>query len=136
MSLVDGCGLVVYQGASARRSARPAGLWPVVAYQVTAMAWQAIPNGIVRSTARAVRLPGLPGAEDLLRVFYRDLNGPARGVSFDYLHGVASCSVVTRAMPRLRPGLSRTRTTLTGREPKTEYHRHVTAAAWTVSVLS
>jgi hypothetical protein len=60
MSLVDGCVLVVYQGAPARRSARSAGLWPVVAYQVTAMAWQAIANGIVRSTARAVRLRACP----------------------------------------------------------------------------
>jgi hypothetical protein len=48
---------------------------------------------------------------------------------------VASRSVVTRAMPKALPGLSRTMTTVTGREPDTEYHRHVMTAAATVSVL-
>ena len=40
---------------------------------------------------------GLPGAEDLLRVFYRDLYGPPAGVAFDYPAGPAARSVVTRA---------------------------------------
>jgi hypothetical protein len=48
---------------------------------------------------------------------------------------VAVRSVVTRAMPKPVPGLSRTMTTVTGREPNTEYHRQVTTAAPTVSVL-
>jgi hypothetical protein len=56
MPAVAGSALLAYHGASARRSCRPAGSWPAVAYQVTAAAWQAIWNGTVRSTARAVRL--------------------------------------------------------------------------------
>jgi hypothetical protein len=42
------------------------------------MAWQASWNGMVRSTARPVGLRALPGAEDLLAVFYRDLRTLAR----------------------------------------------------------
>jgi hypothetical protein len=60
MSLVDGSDLVVYHGELRRRSCRVPGLWPAVAYQVTAMAWQAISNGMVASTARAVRLRAWP----------------------------------------------------------------------------
>ena len=37
-----------------------AGWWPAVAYQQTAIAWQASMNGMVRSTARAVRLRACP----------------------------------------------------------------------------
>jgi len=49
----------------------------------------------------------------------------------------AACwnTVIKQAMPKPRPGLSRTRTTVTGREPKTEYHRQVTVAAWIVAAL-
>ena len=36
------------------------GWWPAVAYQQTAMAWQASMNGMVRSTAAAVRLRACP----------------------------------------------------------------------------
>src|SRR5215469_5663798 len=50
MSAVDGSALDVYQGAFSRRSCRSAGLWPTVAYQQVAMAWQASWNGTVRST--------------------------------------------------------------------------------------
>src|SRR5579859_300891 len=60
MSLVDGSALLVYQGAFLRRPSRSVGAWPAVAYQVTAMAWQAIWNGTVRSTAAAVRLRACP----------------------------------------------------------------------------
>ena len=60
MSAVDGWALVRYQGARARWSSTSAGSWPAVAYQVTAMAWQASWNGMVRSTARAVRLRACP----------------------------------------------------------------------------
>jgi hypothetical protein len=76
MSAVAGSALLVYQGASERRSCKSAGSWPAVAYQVTAAAWQAIWNGTVRSAARAVRLRGLSGAEDLLRVLDRDFSQP------------------------------------------------------------
>ena len=60
MSAVDGWVLLVYQGARARWSATSAGSWPAVAYQQVAMAWQASWNGMVRSTARAVRLRACP----------------------------------------------------------------------------
>ncbi len=60
MSAVDGSALETYQGAAARRSCRSAGSWPAVAYQVTAMAWQASSKGTVRSTAAAVRLRACP----------------------------------------------------------------------------
>src|SRR5215472_6198739 len=50
MSVVDGWALVVYQGARARWSSTSAGSWPEVAYQVTAMAWQASWSGMVRRT--------------------------------------------------------------------------------------
>jgi hypothetical protein len=77
MSLVDGSAFVVYQGEFLRRACRSSLVRPTVAYQVTVMAWQAISNGTVRSTARAVRVTGLAGAEDLLRVLYRCFNGPS-----------------------------------------------------------
>ncbi len=48
---------------------------------------------------------------------------------------VAPVPVVTRAMPKPGPGLSRTMTTVTGREPNTEYHRQLSTAAPIVSVL-
>jgi hypothetical protein len=60
MSAVDGSVFVVYQGASSRRAWVSAGWWPAVAYQQTAIAWQASMNGIVRSTAAAVRLRACP----------------------------------------------------------------------------
>ena len=60
MSAVEGWVLAVYQGARARWSSTSAGWWPAVAYQMTAMAWQASWNGTVRSTARAVRLRACP----------------------------------------------------------------------------
>jgi hypothetical protein len=40
---------------------------------------------------------GLPGAEFLLGVFYRDLDGPSRGVLSMTWAGPACASVVTRA---------------------------------------
>ena len=60
MSAVDGWALLAYQGARARWSATSAGSCPAVAYQQVAMAWQASWNGMVRSTARAVRLRACP----------------------------------------------------------------------------
>ena len=60
MSAVDGSVFEVYQGASRRRLWVSAGWWPAVAYQQTARAWQASMNGIVRSTAAAVRLRACP----------------------------------------------------------------------------
>lgn len=41
-------------------------------------------NGIVRSTAAAVRLRACPVPKKLPGVFYRDFNSPSRGVSFDH----------------------------------------------------
>ena len=110
-------------------------LCPAVAYQQTAMAWQASMNGTVRSTARAVRLRACPGAEELLRVFYRDFHRPSRSVSFDDEFDVQVLSVVTRARSYPVPGLSRMRMTVTGAVPVTEYHRQVKAATAVVSVL-
>jgi hypothetical protein len=60
MSAVEGCVLLRYQGAWARRFSTSAGWCPAVAYQQTARAWQASWNGMVRSTARAVRLRACP----------------------------------------------------------------------------
>jgi hypothetical protein len=60
MSAVDGWDFDVYQGAFIRRASVSAGSWPAVAYQQTAIAWQASMNGIVCSTARAVRLRACP----------------------------------------------------------------------------
>jgi hypothetical protein len=51
MSAVAGAVLVLYQGAAARRSSMSAGSWPAVAYQVTAMAWQASCGGLQRPGA-------------------------------------------------------------------------------------
>ena len=59
MSAVDGSAFEVYQGASRRRASSQR----VVAggaYQLTAIAWQVSMNGIVRSTAPAVRLRAWP----------------------------------------------------------------------------
>ena len=67
MSAVDGCVLDVYQGASRRRASASAGWWPAVAYQQTAIAWQASMNGTVRSTARAVRLRACPVPKSCLK---------------------------------------------------------------------
>ena len=50
MSAVDGRALLVYQGARARWPSTSAGLCPAVAYQVTAMLWQASWKGTVRRT--------------------------------------------------------------------------------------
>jgi hypothetical protein len=66
MSAVAGAVLVLYQGAAARRSSMSAGSWPAVAYQVTAMAWQASWNGTVRRTAFAVRLRACPAPNSCL----------------------------------------------------------------------
>ena len=91
MSAVAGVVLVLYQGARWRRSSMSAGSWPAVAYQVTAMAWQASWNGMVRRTASGGSVAGLPGAEFLLGVLYRDLDSPSRGVSFDDLSEAGVC---------------------------------------------
>ena len=66
MSAVDGSALVMYQGARMRWSSTSAGSWPAVAYEVTAIAWQASWNGTVRSTARAVRLLACPAPKTCL----------------------------------------------------------------------
>jgi hypothetical protein len=60
MSLVEGSAFVVYHGEFLRRACRSSLVRPAVAYQVTVTAWQAISNGTVRSTARAVRLRAWP----------------------------------------------------------------------------
>jgi hypothetical protein len=135
MSAVAGSALLVYHGESARRSCRSAGSWPTVAYQVTATAWQASSKGTVRSTAAAVRLRACPVPKICLE----------SSIAISMLHleeylsitcsAVAVRPVVTRAMLKPLPGRSRTMTTVTGREPNTEYHRQVTMAAPTVSVL-
>src|SRR5215469_9712892 len=99
MSAVAGSALLVYHGASERRSCRSAGSWPTVAYQVTAAAWQAIWNGTVRSTARAVRLRAWPAPKICFE--------SSIAISMDHLaaylsmtcSGAAAQSVVTRAMP-------------------------------------
>jgi hypothetical protein len=108
MSLVDGSDFVVYHGELRRRSRRAPGLRPAVAYQVTAMAWAAISNGMVASTARAVRLRAWPAPKSCFessidtsmdqRLAYRSMTCAI----------VAAVSVVTRAMPKPRPGLSLT----------------------------
>ncbi len=60
MSLVDGLAFDVYHGEFLRRTCRSSSARPAVAYQATVTAWQAISNGTVRSTARAVRLRACP----------------------------------------------------------------------------
>ena len=112
-----------------------AGSWPVVAYQVVVMAWQASWNGMVRSTARAARLRAWPVPKTCL----------LSSIATSMLHlaayrsitcaGLASRSVVTRARSYPMAEVSRIRITCTGREPKTEYHRQVMTAAWIVAVL-
>jgi len=49
--------------------------------------------------------------------------------------GLASVSVVTRARSHPVAEVSRVSITCTGREPKTQYHRQVMAAAWIVAVV-
>ena len=112
-----------------RRSCRSAGSWPAVAYQQVAMAWQASWNGMVRSTARAVRLRACPAPK----------TWRASSIATSMLHlaayrsitwaGVAVVSVVTRA--RSYPAVNRSRmsTTVTALVPKTEGQRQVRAAA-------
>jgi hypothetical protein len=58
MSLVDGSDFDVYQCEFLRRACRSSLVRPALAYQVTA--WQAISNGMVRSTAAAVRWRAWP----------------------------------------------------------------------------
>ena len=77
MSAVDGWVFVVYQGARDRRSPMSAGSCPVVAYQQVAMAWQASWNGMGALDGAGLPVAGLAGAEDLFRIFYRNLDGPS-----------------------------------------------------------
>ena len=85
MSAVAGSALLVYHGASARRSCRSAGSWPAVAYQVTATAWQAISNGTVRSTAAAVRLRACPVPKTCFESSIAISMDQLDSVSFDHL---------------------------------------------------
>src|SRR5271167_975314 len=119
MSAVDGSVFAVYQGAFARRALVSAGLWPAVAYQVTAMAWQASMNGMVRSTARAVRLRACPVPKSCF----------ASSIATSMAHLAAYLSmtslmsgffsVVTRARSYPVFDLSRIRMTVTGFAPVT-----------------
>src|SRR6266568_1598252 len=135
MSAVDGSVFVVYQGASRRRASVSAGWWPTVAYQQMAIAWQASMNGIVRSTAAAVRLRAWPMPKSCF--------ASSIATSIAHLAAYLSitcavygfCSVVTRARSHPVFDLSRMRMTVTGLAPVTEYHRQVSAAAAMVSVL-
>ena len=88
MSAVDGSAFVVYQGAARRRASASAGWWPAVAYQQTAIAWQASMNGTVRSTARAVRLRACPVPNSCF----------ASSIATSIAHLAAYLSM-TRAMP-------------------------------------
>src|SRR6516162_1419007 len=135
MSAVDGSVFVVYQGASRRRASASAGWWPALAYQQTAIAWQASMNGTVRSTAAAVRLRACP----VPKICF------ASSIATSIAHLAAYLSI-TRAMPgffsvvtraRSNPvlDLSRMRMTVTGMVPVTEYHRQVKARTAMVSVL-
>jgi hypothetical protein len=98
MSAVDGSVLVAYQGARARRSATSAGSCPAVAYQMIASVWQVRVNGMVARTARAVRLRACPAP--------KTCRASWNATSMDHLGayrsmtaaGLASGSVVTRAM--------------------------------------
>lgn len=78
---------------------------------------------------------GLPGPEGLLRVFYRYLDAPSRGVSFDDLSGRRA--QVGGDQGEVVPGRGPVpdQDHLDGAVPKTEYHRQVTAAALMVSAL-
>src|SRR5947208_9946719 len=135
MSAVDGCVLVVYQGALRRRASVSAGWCPAVAYQQTARAWQASMNGTVRSTAAAVLLRACPVPKSCF----------ASSIATSIAHLAAYLlitaavsgpgSVVTRARSNPVFDLSRMRMTVTGTVPVTEYHRQVSAAAAMVSVL-
>src|SRR5579875_1336549 len=127
-----GSALLVYQGAFSRRSCRPAGSWPAVAYQVTAAAWQAAWNGTVRSAAAAVRLRAWPVPKTCSESSIATSIAQREAYLSITCSAVASRSAVIRAMPKPAPGLPRTMTTVTGREPDTEYRRHVMTAAATV----
>lgn len=85
-----------------------------MAYQVTAMAWQAISNGTVRSTARAVRLRAWPAPKTCFESSIAISMDQREAYLSMTCSSVASRSVVMRAMPRPVPGLSRTMTTVTG----------------------
>src|SRR5260370_27512452 len=135
MSAVDGSVFAVYQGAFLRRASASAGWWPAVAYQQTARAWQASMNGMVRSTAAAVRFQACPVPNSCF----------ASSIATSIAH-LAAYLAITRAMPgsfsvvtraRSHPvfDLSRMRMTLTGTVPVTDHHRQVNACAAMVSVL-
>src|SRR6516164_7036063 len=135
MSAVDGSAFVVYQGAARRRASASAGWWPAVAYQQTAIAWQASMNGIVRSTAAAVRLRAWPVPNSCF----------ASSIATSIAHLAAylsmtpamsgSFSVVTRARSQPVLDLSRMRMTVSGVVTVTEYQGQVNADAAMVSVL-
>ena len=75
-SSVEGWVLLVYQGARARWLSMLAGCmaWRV-AYQVTATAGKRAGTGLCGQRRGRSGSAGLPGAEDLPGVFYRDLDG-------------------------------------------------------------
>ena len=84
MSAVDGSVFDVYQGAS---QAAGLGVGGVVAgggvpADGDGLAGEHERDGALDGAGGAVA--GLPGAEELLRVFYRDFDGPPGGISFDY----------------------------------------------------
>jgi hypothetical protein len=132
MPAVGGSVLVVYQGGTARRASASAGWWPTVAYR-TATAWQASMNGSVPPGRGAVA--GLPGPGQLLRVFYRDFDGPPRGVPFDHAHDVRVLLRGDEGQAGPGSGFVPDEETVTGLAPVTEYHRQVKACTAMVSRL-
>ena len=93
------------------------------------MAWQASWNGMVRSTARAVRLRACPApktcrASSIATSMFHLAAYRSMSCAAD-----AAASVVTRARSYPLADRSRISTTVTGLVPKTEGHRQVTAAA-------
>jgi hypothetical protein len=135
MSAVDGLALLRYQGARARCSSTSPGSWPDggVPGHGQGLAGELERDGAADRVRGAVA--GLPGAEFLLGVFYRDLDGPSRGVSFDDLGGAGVRVGGDQGQVVAGRGPVADEDPWTGRVLKTEYHRQVTAAGRTVSDL-
>jgi hypothetical protein len=135
MSAADGSAFDVYQGARRRRAAVSAGWYLAVAYQQTAMAWQASWNGTVRSTAAAARLRVCPVRKICLEsCITTSIAHLAAYLSIACAVG-GFCCVVVRARSYPVSFLSRIRMTVTCLVPVTCYHRQVNAHTAMVSVL-
>ena len=107
----------------------------MMAYQQTAIAWQASVNGTVRSTAAVVRLRACP----VPKICFASSIATSMAHLAAYLSMTwatsGSFSVVTSARSHPVFDLSRMRMTVTGAVPVTEYHRQVKACTAMVSVL-